>query len=211
MGIPDHLTCLLRNVGQEATVRTGHGTTDWFQIGKGICQGCILSPCLFNLYAGYIMRNARLDETQAGIKIARKNINNLRYADDTTLMAESEEDLKSLLMIVKEENEKVALKLNIQKTKIMASGPITSWQIDGETVETVADFIFWGSKIPADGHCSHEIKRHLLLGRKAVTNLDSILKSKDIALPMKAHLVKAMVFPVVMYGCERWTLKKVEC
>ena len=157
------------------------------------------------------MRNARLDETQAGIKIARKNINNLRYADDTTLMAESEEDLKSLLMIVKEENEKVALKLNIQKTKIMASGPITSWQIDGETVETVADFIFWGSKIPADGHCSHEIKRHLLLGRKAVTNLDSILKSKDIALPMKAHLVKAMVFPVVMYGCERWTLKKVEC
>ena len=157
------------------------------------------------------MRNARLDETQAGIKIARRNINNLRYADDTTLMAESEEDLKSLLMIVKEENEKVALKLNIQKTKIMASGPITSWQIDGETVETVADFIFWGSKIPADGHCSHEIKRHLLLGRKAVTNLDSILKSKDIALPMKAHLVKAMVFPVVMYGCERWTLKKVEC
>ena len=170
-----------------------------------------MSPCLFNLYAGYIMRNARLDETQAGIKIARRNINNLRYADDTTLMAESEEDLKSLLMIVKEENEKVALKLNIQKTKIMASGPITSWQIDGETVETVADFIFWGSKIPADGHCSHEIKRHLLLGRKAVTNLDSILKSKDIALPMKAHLVKAMVFPVVMYGCERWTLKKVEC
>ena len=165
-----------------------------------------MSPSLFNLYAGYIMRNARLDETQAGIKIARRNINNLRYADD-----KSEEDLKSLLMIVKEEREKVVLKLNIQKTKIMASDPITSWQIDGETVETVADSILVGSKITADDHCSHEIKRHLLLGRKAMTNLDSILKSKDIALPMKAHLVKAMVFPVVMCGCERWTLKKVEC
>ena len=139
MGIPDHLTCLLRNLyaGQEATVRTGHGTTDWFQTGKGICQGCILSPCLFNLYAEYIMQNAGLDEAQAGIKIAGRNINNLRYADDTTLMAESEEDLKSLLMKVKEESEKVGLKLNIQKTKIMASGPITSWQIDGKTVETV--------------------------------------------------------------------------
>src|SRR5574337_1291432 len=146
MGIPDHLTCLLRSLyaGQEATVRTGHGTTDWFQIGKGVCQGCILSPCLFNLCAEYIMRNAGLEETQAGIKIARRNINNLRYAGDTTLMAESEEELKSFLMKVKEESEKVGLKLNIQKTKIMASGPITSWQIDGETVETVADFI-WGS------------------------------------------------------------------
>ena len=144
MGIPDHLTCLLRNLyaGQEATVRTGHGTTDWFQIGKGVCQGCILSPYLFNLSAEYIMRNAVLDEAQPGIKIARRNINNLSYADDTTLMAENEEDLKSLLMKVKEESEKVGLKLNIQKMKIMASGPITSWQIDGETVETVADFIF---------------------------------------------------------------------
>ncbi|KAB0347325.1 hypothetical protein FD754_012182 [Muntiacus muntjak] len=207
MGIPDHLTCLLRNLyaGQEATVRTGHGTTDWFQIGKGVCQGCILSPCLFNLYAEYIMRNTGLEEAQAGIKIARRNINNLRYADDTTLMAESEEELKSLLMKVKEESEKVGLKLNIQKTKIMASGPITSWEIDGETVGTVSDFIFWGSKVTADGDCSHEIKRHLLLGRKVMTNLDSILKSRDITLPTKVRLVKAMVFPVVMYGCESWT------
>ena len=153
MGIPDHLICLLRNLyaGQEATVRTGYGTTDWFQIGKGVCQGCILSPCLFNLYAEYIMRNAELEETQAGIKIARRNINNLRYADDTTLMAESEE-LKSLLMKVKEESEKAGLKLYIQKTKFMASSPITSWQIDGETMETVTDFIFWVSKITADGN-----------------------------------------------------------
>ena len=168
MGIPDHLTCLLRNlyVGQEATVRTGHGTTDWFQFGKGVHQGCILSPCLFNLYAEYVMTNAGLEEAQAGIKVARRYINNLRYSDDTTLMAESEEELKSLLMKVKEENnKKVGLKLNIQKTKIMASGPITSWQIDGETVEAVSDFILGGSKITADGDCSHEIKRHLLLAR----------------------------------------------
>ena len=146
MGIPDHLTCLLRNLyaGQEATVRTGHGTTDWFQIGKGVCQGCILSPCLFNLYAEYIMRNAGLEETQAGIKTAGRNINNLRYADDTSLMAESEEELKSFLMKVKEESEKVGLKLNIQKTKIMSFSPIPSWEIDGETVETVSDFIFLG-------------------------------------------------------------------
>ena len=213
MGIPDHLICLLRNLyaGQEATVRTGHGTTDWFQIGKGVHQGCILSPCLFNLYAEYIMRNTGLEETQAGIKIAGRNINNLRYADDTTLMAESEEELKSLLMKVKVESEKVGLKLNIQKTKIMASGPITSWEIDGETVETVSDFIFLGSKITADGDCSHEIKRRLLLGRKVMTNLDSIFKSRDITLPTKVRLVKAMVFPVVMYGCESWTIKKAEC
>ena len=157
------------------------------------------------------MWNARLDETQAGIKIARRNIDNLRYADDTTLMAQSEEELKSLLMKVKEESEKVGLKFNIQKTKIMASGPITSWQIDGETMERVTDFIFWGSKITADGDCSHEIKRHLLIGRKAMTNLDSILKSRDITLPTKVHVVKAVVFPVVMYGCESWTLKKAEC
>ena len=210
MGIPDHLTCLLRNLyaGQKATVRTGHGTTDLFQIGKGVCQGCILSPCLFNLYAEYIMRNSGQDEAQAGIKIAGRNINNLRYVDDTTLMSESEKELKSLLMKVKEEHEKVGLKFNIQKTKIMASGPITSWQIDRETVETVADFIFLGSKITADGDCSHEIKRSLLLGRKVMTNLDSTLKSRDITLPSKVHLVKAMVFPVVMYGCESWTVKK---
>ena len=156
------------------------------------------------------MRNAGLEEAQAGIKIAGRNINNLRHADDITLMAESEEGLKSLLMKVKEESEKVGLKLNIQKMKILASGPITSWEIDGETVETVADFIFWGSKITADGDCSHEIKRCLLLGRKVMTNLDSILKSRDITLPTKVRLVKAMVFPVVMYGCESWTVKKAE-
>ena len=212
MGIPGHLICLLRNLyaGQEATVRTGHGTTDWFQIGKGVRQGCILSPCLFNLYAEYIMRNAGLEEAQARIKIAGRNIYNLRYADDTTLMTESEEELKSLLMKVKEDNEKTGLKLNIQKTKIMVSGLITSWQIDGETVETVADFILGGSRITTDGDCSHEIKRRLLLGRKVMTNLDSILKSRDIILPTKFHPVKTMVFPVVMYGCGSWTIKKAE-
>ena len=213
MGIPDHLTCLLRNLyaGQETTVRTGHGTTDWFQIGKGVRQGCILSPCLFNLYAEYIMRKAGLEEIQAGIKIAGRNINNLRYADDTTLMAEREEELKSLLMKVKTESEKDGLKLNIQKMKIMASGPITSWQIDGETVETVTDFILGGgSKITADGDCSHEIKRCLLLGRKVMSNLDSIFKSRDITLPTNVRLVKAVAFPVVMYECERWTIKKAE-
>ena len=165
-------------------------------------------PCLFNLYAEYILRNAGLEEAQAGIKIAGRNINNLRYADDTTLMAESEEELKSLLMKVKEESDKVGLKLNIQKIKITASGPIASWQIDGETV---ADFIFGGSKITADGDCSHEIKRCLFHRRKAMTNLDNILKSRDITLPTKVCLVKAMVFPVVMYGCESWTVKKAEC
>ena len=209
MGIPDHLTCLLRNLyaGQEATVRTGHGITDWFQIGKGVCQVCILSPCLFKLYAEYIMRNTGLEEAHAGIKIAGRNINNLRYADDTTLMAESEEELQSLLVKGKEKSEKVGLKLNIQKTKIMASGPFTSWEIDGETV---AEFIFLGSKITADGDCSHKIKWHLLLGRKLMTNLDGIMKSRDITLPTKVHPVKAMVFPVVMYGCESWTIKKAE-
>ena len=166
MGIPDHLTCLLRNLyaGQEATVRTGHGATDWFQKGKGVRQGCILSLCLFN-----IMRNAGLEETQAGIKIAVRNINNLRYADNTTLIAESEKELKSLLMKMKMESEKVGLKLNIQKTKIMASCPITTWEIDGETLETASGFIFGGSKITADGDCSHEIKRRLPLGRKVMT------------------------------------------
>ena len=184
MGILDHLICLLKNLyaGQEATVRIGHGTTDWFQIGKGVCQGCILSPCSFNLYAEYIMKNAGLENTQAGIKIAGRNTNNLRYADDTTLTAESEEELKSLLINVKEEIENVGLKINIQKTKIMAFGPITSWEIDGETVETMSDFIFLGSNITVDGDCSHKIKRRLLLGRKVMTNLDSILKSRDITL-----------------------------
>ena len=213
MGIPNHLICLLRNLyaGQEATVRTGHGTTDWFQIGKGVRQGCILSPCLFNLNAEYIMRNAGLEEAQAGIKTAGRNINNLRYADNTTLMAESEEELKSLLMKVKEESKKVSLKLNIQKTKIMASSPINSWQINGGTV---SDFIFLGSKITADGNCSHEIKRCLLLGRKVMDNLDSILKAKTLksryCQQRSVCLVKAMVFPVVIYGCESWTIKKAE-
>ena len=188
MGIPDHLTWLLRNLytGQEATVRTGHGITGWFQIGKGVRQGCLLSPCLFNFYAEYIMRNTGLEEAQAEIKIIGRNINNLRHADDSTLMAESEEELKSLLMKVKEETEKVGLKLNIQETKIMASSPVTSWQIDGETVETVSDFIFLVSKITADDDCSHEIKRRLLLERKDMTNLDSILKSRDITCQQKS-------------------------
>ena len=212
MGIPDHLTCLVRNLyaGQEATVSTGHGTTDWFQIGKGVHQGCILSACLFSLYAEYIMRNAGLEEAEAGIKIARRNINNLRYADDITLMAESEEELKSLLMKRKEESEKVGLKLNIQKTKFLASGPITSWQIDEETKETGIDSILGGSKITADDDCSHEIKRCLLLGRKVMTNLDRMLKTRDITLPTNAYLVNTMVFPVVMYGCASWSVKKAE-
>ena len=190
--------------GQEATVRTGHGATDWFQIGKGVRQGCILSLCLFNFCAGYIMRNAGLEEAQSGINIAGRNINNLRYADDTTLMAEREEERKSLLVKVKEESEKVGLKFNIQKTKIMASDPITSWEIDEETEETVSDLIFLGSNITAGGDCSHEIKRRLCLGRKVMTNLDHILKSRDITLLKNVHLVKAMVFPGVMYGRERW-------
>ena len=213
MGIPEHLTCLLRNLysGHEATVRTGHGPTDWFQTGKGVREGCILSPCLFNLYAVYILRNAGLEEAQSGIKIAGRNINNLRYADDTTLMAESEEELKSFLMKVKEESEKVGLKLNFQKTKIMASGPITSWDIDAELVETVSDFILGCSKITADGDCSHEINRYLLLEGKVMANLVSILKSRGITLPTKAGPVKVMVFPVFMYGCESWTVKKAEC
>ena len=211
MGIPVYLTCLLGNLyaGQEATVRTGHGTTDWFQIVKGVRQGCILSPCLFNLYAEYIMRHPGLEEAQAGIKIAGRNSSNFRYADDTTLMTESEEELKNLLMKVKEESKKVGSKLNIQKTKIMASGPITSWQIDRETAETVADFILRGSKITADCDYSHEIKRCLLLGRKAMTNVESILKSRDITLPTKVCVVKTMVFPAVMYGYESWTIRKL--
>ena len=205
--------CIRFYVETAEILRNKHGqwTMDWFKIGKGIHQGCMLSPCLFNLRAEYIMQNAGLDESQAGIKIARKNINNLRYADDTTLMAENEEEPKSLLMKAKEENEKAGLKLSIHKTKIIASGPITSWQIAGENVEIVTDFIFYGSKITADGDCSHEIKRHLLLGRKAMTNIDSVLKSRDITLLTKVHIVKAMVFPVVMYGCESWTIKKAEC
>ena len=196
MGIPDHLTCLLRNlyVGQEATVRTGHGTTDWFQIGKGVFQGCILSPCLFNLYAEYIMRNAGLEEAQAGIKIVGRNINNLTYADDTTLMAENEEELKGLLMKVKEESKKVVLKLNIQKTKIMASGPITSWEIDGETVETMSDFIFWPPKSLQMVTAAMKLKDAYPWKKSYDQPRDSILKSRGITLPTKVHLVKAWFF-----------------
>ena len=169
-----------------------------------------MSPCLFNLHAEYIKQNAKLDEAQARIKISGRSINNLRNTDDTTLMAEREEELKSLLMKVKEESEEVDLKYNIEKTKIMASSPITSWQIVGETMETLTDFIFLGSKITAGGDCRHDIKRCMLLGRKVMTNLDSILKSKDIILPRNIHLINAMFFPVVMYGCEGWTIKKDE-
>ena len=212
MGIPDHLACLLRNLyaGQVATVRTRHGTTIWSQIVKGIYQGCILLPCLFNLYAEYIMWNARLNETQVGIKIARRNLNKFWYADETILMAESKEELKNFLMKVKEESEKAGLKLNIQKTKIMASGPITSWYIDGETMETVTDFIFLASEITTDGDCSHESKGPLFLGRKSMTKLDSILKSRDITLLTNVHLVKAIIFLVVVYGCESWNTKNAE-
>ena len=193
MGIPDHLTCLLRNLyaGQEATVRTGHGTTDWFQIGNGLCQGCILSPCLFNLYAEYIMQSAVLDEAQAGMNIARRNMSNLRYADGTTLI-ETEEELKSLLMQVKEENAKAGLKLNIQKTKIMAFSPITSWHRDGETMEIVKDY--WAPKSLHMVTAAMKLKDACSLGKKAMTNLDSILKSRDIILPAKVHLVKAIFF-----------------
>ena len=203
MEIPDHLTCLLKNLyaGQEATVRIRHGRMDWFQIRKGVHQCCISSLCLFNLYAEYIMKYTVLDEVQAGIKIAERNVKNLRYANDINLMAESEEELKSLLMNLKRREKKTRLKLNIKKTKIIASDPITSWEIDGETMETMTDFIFLGSKITADCGCSHEIKRRLFLRRKAMINIDSILKSRDITLPTKVRLVKAIIFPVVMYGC----------
>ena len=213
MGMPDHLTCLLRNLYavEEATVKTGHETADWFQIGKGVHQGLYCHPTYLTYMQTTSWETLGWRKPQAGIKIAGRNSNNLRYADDTTLMEESEEELKSLLMKVKVESLKVDLKVNIQKTKIMASGPITSWEIDGETVERVADFIFLVSKITADDDCSHEIKRHLLLGRKVMTNLDSILKSRDITFPTKVRLVKAIVFPVVMYGCESWTVKKAEC
>ena len=208
MGITNQLTCLLRILytGQEAIARTRHGT-DWFKIGKGVCQHYILS-CLFNLYAEYTMQNARLDESQAGIKTARRNINNLRYADKTTLMAESEEELKNLLIKVKEETEKAGLKLNTHKTKIVACSPITSWQIGKKWKQWQ---IFLGSKITVDSDCSHEIKGCFLLRRKAMSNLDSILESRDITLLAKVHIVKAIVFPVVIYGCESWTIKQAEC
>ncbi|CAH2296256.1 Hypothetical predicted protein [Pelobates cultripes] len=212
MGVPDHLITLLRNlyVDQEATVRTKHGTTEWFKIGKGVQQGCMLSPYLFNLYVEYMIHKAGLDESKAGINIAGRNINNLRYADDTTLVAESKEELKDLLMRVKEENAKAGLLLNVKKTKIMANSNLSSWQIDGEEVEAVTDFIFLGSKISSDGDCSHKIKTRLLLGRKAMASLDKLVKTEDITLSTKVRIVRTMVFPVVTYGCESWTIKKVE-
>ena len=209
MGIPNYLTGLMRNLyaGQEATVRTGHGTMDCFQVGKRVHQGCKLSPCLFNLHVEYIMQNAGLDEAQTGIKISGRNISNLRYADDTTPMAESKEELKSLLMKVKGKSKTAGLKLNIQKTKIMASGMIfmaNRWRNNANS-----DRLYF---VGLQNHCRWwSIKRCLLLGRKAMTNLDSILKSRDITLPTKVNLVKVMVFPVVMYGCESWTVKKAEC
>ena len=210
MGIPHHLSpekpvCRSRNN------RTVHETMVWFQIGKEVHQGCILSPCLFNLYAEYIMQNAGLDEAQARIKTARRNICNLRYEDDTILMAESKEELKNLLMKVKEESEEAGLKLNVQKTKTLPSSPITLWQIEEEKVETVTDFIFLGSKITVDGDSSLEMKRYLILGRNTMTNLDSVSKIRGIILPTKVCMVKAVVFPVVMYGCESWTIKEGEC
>ena len=209
MGIPDRLTCLLRNLyaGQEAAVRTGHGTTDWFQIGKGVRQGCILSPCLCNLYAGYIMRNAGLDEAQAGIKIAGRNINNLRYADDTTLMAESEEELKSFLMKVTEESERVGLKLNIQKIKIMASSPITSWQIDGETMK---DVIFGGSKITAEVMAAMKLK-DTCSWKKSYDQPRQPIKKQRHYFANKGPFSQGCDFSVVMYGYESWTIKKAEC
>ena len=212
MGILDHLTRLLRNqyVDQEATARTRHGRTDWFKIGKGVHQGCILSPCLFNFYAEYTMLNARVNESQAGIKIAGRNTNTLRYVDDNTQMAENDEQLKSLLTRVKEKSEKADLKLNIQQTKIMVSGPITSWQIEGEKSRS-SDRFFLHSKFIEDGDFSHKVKIYLLLGRKSMTNMDSILKSRDITLLTKVCIVKAVVFPVVMCGCESWIIKKAEC
>ena len=209
MGIPDHLTCLLRNLyaGQEATVRTEHGKLDWFKIGKKAHQGCILSPCLFNLC------RVHHEKCQAGwiIGWTQDCWEKYQMCRWYHFSGKNEEELKRLLMKVKEESEKPDLKLNIQKTHIMASGPITSWWIDGEKVETVSDFIFLFSKINSDSNCSHKIKRCLFLGRKVVTNLDSILKSRDITLPTKVHIVKAMVLPVIMYGCESWTTKKAKC
>ena len=210
MGIPDHSTCPLRNLyaGQEVTVRLLHETPDWFKIWKGIWEGCILSSCFLNLCAEYIWQNSGLDELQAGIKIAERNINNLRYTDDTTLMAENEEELKSLLMRVKDKSEKAGLKLNIQKTKIIASCPITSWEIDGAKVEVMRDFLFLGSKITVDNDCSHEIKRCLLFVRKAITNLASILKRKT-SLCQQSPYTQSYGFSS-MYGCESWIIKKAE-
>uniref|UniRef100_A0A803SQS2 ribonuclease H n=1 Tax=Anolis carolinensis TaxID=28377 RepID=A0A803SQS2_ANOCA len=212
MGIPSHLVCLLRNLykDQVATVRTDHRTTDWFKIGKRVWQGCVLSPSLFNLYAEHIMQLTGLEESKAGVKIVGRNIKNVRYADDTTLMAESEEELRSLITKVKEESAKAGLHLNVKKTKTMATISIDNWQIEGENVEAVTDFIFLGAKITADADCSQEIRRRLLLGRRAMANLDKIVKSREITLATKVRIVKAMVFPIVTYGCESWTIRKAE-
>ena len=212
MGVPNHLICLLKNLyaDQEATVRIEHGLTECFKVEKRVRQGCILSPYLFNLYAEHIIRNAGLEETQIRVKIAGRKINNPRYADDTTLVTENEEDLKNLLLKVKKESAKAGLLLNIKKNKIMSTGNVNGIRIDGEEIEIITDFIFLGSKINMDGDCTHEIKRRLLLGRKAMANLDNTLKSIDITLPTKVCIVKATVFPVVTYGSESWTIKKAD-
>ena len=212
MGAPTHLICFLINlyVDHEATVETDFGEAEWFKIGKGVRQGCILSPYLFNLHAEHIMRNAGLEEAEAGIKIGERNINNLRYADDTTLMAESEEDLKELLMKVKKESQKAGLMLNVKKTKIMSTGCITQVKIDEEEVEVVKDFVYLGSIIHMDSDCICEIRRRLLLGRKVMTNLDKLIRCRDITLSTKVRIVKAKVFPVTTYGSESWTIRRAE-
>ena len=204
MGVPSHLICLLKNLyaDQVAAVRTEQGLPEWFKTEKSVRQGCILSPYLFNLYAEHIIRNAGLEEAEVGIRIAGRKINNLRYADDTTLMAENEEDLKNLLLKVKKESAKAGLLLNIKKIKILSTGNVNGIRMDGEEIEAVTDFIFLGSKISIDGDCTHEIKRQLLLGRKAMANLNHTLKSRDITLPTKVRIVKAMIFPEVTYGSE---------
>jgi hypothetical protein len=212
MGVPKHLIILMKNLytNQQASVKTDYGNTNWFNIGKGVRQGCILSPYLFNLYAEHIMRKAGIDEAAGGIKIGGRNINNLRYADDTTILAETADDLQYLLRKVKEESAAAGLKLNMKKTFVMTNGPIQEFHIDNDQVEIVKEFIFLGSSINNDGSCSNEIKRRLLMGRKAMVSLDKLIKSKDVSLATKIKIIKTMVFPVTMYGCESWTIKQAD-
>jgi len=212
MGVPKHLIVLMKNLytKQQASVKTDYGNTNWFNIGKGVRQGCILSPYLFNLYAEHIMRKASIDEAAGGIKIGGRNINNLRYADDTTILAETVDDLQYLLRKVKEESAAAGLKLNMKKTFVMTNGPIQEFHIDNDQVEIVKEFIFLGSNINTDGNCSNEIKRRLLMGRRAMVSLDKLIKSKDVSLATKIKIIKTMVFPVTMYGCESWTIKQAD-